>query len=393
MFPLAIRDDAHSVRSVAVIRALQLGDMLCAVPALRSLRHALPNARITLIGLPWARTFRDRFAAYIDDFEEFPGYPGIPERDWDERRFQTFKSRSSGRAYDLAVQMHGSGEHINSFLSELGAAQVAGYCPSTDRCPDSQNFLVYPSNCPEIHRHLRLMNFLGATMTDDALDFPINKEDENEFERVSSALSTAGYVCLHVGSRWPSRRWKTSGYALIADALSRWGLQVVLTGSEWEADLANDVMRQSQANCLNLIGKTTLGGMACLIKHSKLLISNDTGAAHIGAAVKTPSVVIVLGSDSARWRPLNHKLHRVVHFPVSCAPCEHFRCPTNHECSQLLDVKTVLTAVEQQLEISESSRREQVAFTEYRAASSGPKSSQNRQSMNSAVHGGVICVD
>lgn len=65
---------------IVIFRALKLGDLLCTVPAFRALRKAFPQARISLLGLPWSASFAERYYCYIDDFIHFPGYPGLPEQ-------------------------------------------------------------------------------------------------------------------------------------------------------------------------------------------------------------------------------------------------------------------------------------------------------------------------
>ena len=109
---------------IAVVRALFLGDMLCAVPALRAIRAGNPDAHI--VGLPWARELAARLTRYVDAFEAFPGFPGIPERDASPPRIVEFLARMQTQRFDLAVQLHGSGSHINEFVALLGAAQRLG---------------------------------------------------------------------------------------------------------------------------------------------------------------------------------------------------------------------------------------------------------------------------
>ena len=80
----------NEIKKIAVFRALQLGDLLCAIPAVRALRAAFPNAEITLIGLPWAKDLVARFNQYFDKFISFPGYPGLPEQPFDASKFEEF---------------------------------------------------------------------------------------------------------------------------------------------------------------------------------------------------------------------------------------------------------------------------------------------------------------
>src|SRR4051794_29268472 len=104
MMAISLLEDP-SPRRIAIFRALQLGDLLCTVPALRALRAALPRAEIVLIGLPWAESFISRFDRYLDRFIEFPGYPGLPERPPRVDRIPAFLEAVRREQFDLALQM------------------------------------------------------------------------------------------------------------------------------------------------------------------------------------------------------------------------------------------------------------------------------------------------
>ncbi len=151
--------------------------MLCLVPALRALRAALPHARVTLIGLPAARTFAARFAVYIDELVESPGYPGLPEVRPRIDLLPRFLAAMQKRHFDLALQMHGNGGITNPFVALLGARSVAGYFVAGGFCPDPRRFIPYPEDMPEVRRHLSLLAFLGVPTGGENLEFPLWKQD------------------------------------------------------------------------------------------------------------------------------------------------------------------------------------------------------------------------
>ena len=342
--------EPHQIRRIAVLRALQLGDLLVAVPAIRALSQRFPLASITLIGLPWARDFAERMP-FIDDFIEFPGAEGLPERTPQPDALPQFYRDVRARHFDIAVQMHGSGSIVNPIIEQFGAAHTMGYRPAADTAP--AHFLQWNEHEPEVLRHLRLAEALGATTRNTALEFPIHADERRELAALLNRylpLAPRPYVCVHPGARMPSRRWPAERFAAVADVLAEHGYTVVLTGSENESFIGMSVRRAMRHPAVNLIGKTSLGALAALVGDAKLVLSNDTGMSHIAAAMHTPSVIVSSGADAARWAPLDHQRHRVLWKATDCRPCSHAECPTEHECALDVTVDEVIDATADLLE-------------------------------------------
>ncbi|MBD2101974.1 glycosyltransferase family 9 protein [Leptolyngbya sp. FACHB-261] len=308
-------------RRIAIFRALQLGDLLCTVPALRALRAAFPEAEIALIGLPWARAFVQRFNCYLDSFLEFPGYPGLPERAVQVQQVPAFLSTVQQLQFDLALQLHGSGGITNPLTLLFAAKQTAGFFSSGQYCPAPERFLPHPEREPEWRRPLKLLEFLGVPLQGEALEFPLFETDWRELRSLDAAqplfaLPTEPYVCIHAGARDPNRRWSPQQFAAVADVLAAQGLKIVLTGSAAEAELTQAVATAMSSPCLNLTGQTSLGALAALLKGAQLLVCNDTGVSHLAAALQVNSVVIFTGSDPKRWAPLDQQRHRILCHPT-----------------------------------------------------------------------------
>jgi ADP-heptose:LPS heptosyltransferase len=293
------------------------------VPAFRALRRAYPDARITLVGLPWSTAFVERFHLYLDDFVVFPGYPGLPEQPPSVRQFSSFLRWMQAMEIDLALQMQGSGQISNPIVSLWDAKRTAGFYLPGNYCPDQDSFLEYPEHETEIWRHLRLMEFLGIPLQGDELEFPLFEKDWQEFHQIRKGFGLQrDFVCIHPGARKSERRWPPRDFAEVADGLSARGLQVVLTGSSEEAHLTGAVAQQMKSPAIDLAGKTSLGGLAALLSKARLVVNNDTGISHVTAAVKTPSVILFSASDMDRWAPKNRKLHKVI-WPAMDATAAH----------------------------------------------------------------------
>lgn len=299
--------DKSCIRKIGIFRALQLGDLMCSIPAIRAIRHQFPNAEIFLIGLPNAGLFVKRFPKYFNGLIKFPGYPGLPEQQYDVSEIPEFLKSMQKQKFDLLIQMQGNGNIVNPMIETFGARYTAGFFRPHDYIPDGGLFIEYPEG-HEVERHLALTEHLGIKSLGKQLEFPLTDEDTLELENSGLAFETGTYICIHPGSRGAWRQWPVENFAAIGDLCANHRKIVVITGTPDEAERAQQMASLMKSDAVIAAGKTSLGAIGRLIDNAYALVSNCTGVSHIASALNTPGVIISMDGEPHRWGPLNKEI-------------------------------------------------------------------------------------
>jgi ADP-heptose:LPS heptosyltransferase len=311
-----VKGRTSNYNKIAIFRALQLGDMLCIIPTVRALRCAFPMAKVSLIGLAWQSDFVRRFSNYFDEFIEFSGWPGLPERTWDAETSLSFVSEMQQRKFDLVLQMQGNGILTNSMCLLWKGGLTAGLKKASEAAPGEGIFI--DSEDDEDHEILRFMKLLapfGISHAGTSLEFNFLQGESDQFRDAAKTLGIRenNYVCIHPGARDPKRRWPVENFASIARALYNEGFKIVITGSTQEVEIMDQLQREAKVPTIHSIreaGEIGLGLLAGFIAHSAMLISNDTGVSHMASALNVPSVIIFSAySSQQRWAPLDQDRH------------------------------------------------------------------------------------
>ena len=331
-----------SVRSLLLVRLrVGLGDLLCTVPAVRALRAARPDLHVALTSWPETAGVVARLAPWIDELVPFPGAPGIPERPPDGT-LPDWSAAMAARGWDLALQVYGDNPAASAVTAGVRARLTGGFAPSALPDLDPALHLPYPHALHEVARHLRLFEHLGLPAgADPALELPLTDADEHA--AAALGLPTGGFAVLHPGATSASRRWPVERFAEVADGLAAAGLVVVVGGVPSEAAVTGALVAACRTPVVDLTGRTTLGSYAVLLREAAVTVANDTGTAHLAAAVGGRVVTLFLSGDPVRWRHPPH-LQTVVREDVGCNPCPHLTCPIDHRCALRISAARVLRA-------------------------------------------------
>ena len=289
-------------RRVALLRASRIGDFICAIPAFRALRAALPGARVTLITVPLLRGLAERLP-YFDEVASFPGFPGIAAQLFEPGAVLRFFQRMQAEHFDLAVQLQGSGVYSNPFLLMLGARRNAGFVRAGDAVR-LDAALPLPEHGHEIHRALALPVFLGATPTGEHTEFPLTHVDQLRAEALLQGLPRP-LIGLHPTAHHRLRRWPLDRFASAAQALvRRHGGTLVILGGAGEYEYNRALAERVRGSCRDLTGLTTLATLGAVLTRLAAFITSDSGPAHIAYPLDVPTVTVFRAGGAHRYGPL-----------------------------------------------------------------------------------------
>ena len=273
---------AHSGRDVVyVLRALGLGDLLTAVPALRGLRRHHPDARLVLAAPAQYRELALLTGA-VDELVPTAGLGNVTVLD---------------RPPALAVNLHGRGPQSVEHLLALTPTAVLSH--RHPRFPDLDG-PPWQDDVHEVDRWCILLNWAGITSDPDDLFL----------DRPEGYPVRDGVVVVHPGAAASARRWPAARFAEVAAALRADGHEVLVTGSSAERALALEVAAKAGLpESAVLAGQLDLLQLVALIGDCRLLVCGDTGVGHVATATGTPSVLLFGPTPPSRWGPRDGDRH------------------------------------------------------------------------------------
>jgi ADP-heptose:LPS heptosyltransferase len=270
-------------RPVAVVlRPLGLGDLLTGVPAIRAVRVAVPAHRLVLA----TTAALEPLVRLIDEVDAVLPARELEPLDW------------AGPPPELAVDLHGKGPASHAI--------VAGLAPDRLLTFHSRG---YPgprwyADEHEVHRWCRLVSEgLGVAADPDALDLAVPPVP----------VPVSGAAVVHPGAAFPGRRWPAERFAAVARHLAAGGHDVRITGGPAEVSLARSVADLAGlGEEAVLAGRTTSLELAAVVAAARVVVSGDTGVAHLASAYRRPSLVLFGPVSPQLWGPPPRAQHVVL---------------------------------------------------------------------------------
>ncbi|MGB9181739.1 MAG: lipopolysaccharide heptosyltransferase II [Pyrinomonadaceae bacterium] len=345
----ARRLNDKEIKRVVVRGTNWVGDAVMTIPALRELRRVLPSAHITLATRSWSEGL---FAGadFLDDIL-------IYDRKARDVRAVARQAREwRRREFNLALLFQNAFEA--AVIASLARVPLRVGYGTDGRRALLTHALALPHWRVERHEVFYYLNIISELETllygeSQILSrepiFALQVSDERrararELLREAGAHEERPMVALCPGStNSRAKRWPADRYAAVADKfIESAGADVLLIGAADELEVSLEVKAQMRHQPIVLTGRTSLDEVVAILSLASLLITNDTGPAHIAAALERPTLVIFGPTDPTTTRPFS-KSAEIIRQPPECAPCMLRDCPIDHRCMTAISPAVVFT--------------------------------------------------
>lgn len=345
--------DWENVKRILVIRLRSIGDTVLCTPSLIALRRFLPEARIDVLLEGWVAPLLDEFKGLNNVL--------IAGRDFTER-LQTAREIRAHR-YDVVFNLHG-GTTSTFFARASGAPHMVGFANYqysflyNHRMPPAAEFWGR-KDLHSAEQQLALLGSVGVPVQDKpASSLRVTEKAaaslaaKLEAKAQTAGLSLGRTALVHPVAAFDTKQWATENFARIAEFLSEKGFFSVAVSTPAEAGVLNKLVRDSKAPII-AFDDLSLPEITALAARSRLFVGNDSGIAHMAAAVGTPSVVIFGSSNRVHWRPWTSTPNEIIYNEFPCQPCAGYTCEEFGEpkCILSVGVDPVKEAIERLITI------------------------------------------
>ena len=288
-----------STPELIVLRQTGLGDLVSGLPALRALRRAFPKHRMRMTCPSWLAPLAThlRVADILVTEDHGAGGP-VEHESADESMVR--KALESVRSPDVLVALRAPERDVARAVVDGPARLVIAY-----RHPEIDATAPFPTFSFDDHillRWERLLDRFGV----------VSRRADLHFRLPVGAARGGRHTVIHVGAGSPARRWPEERWSQVARALEMAGHRVLLTGSEDEAALVARVRGSAGIpRDRDVSGRTDVLALAQLVSEARLVLSCDTGIAHVAIGLRVPSVIL-FGAVAPVWwgAPPGCLLHR-----------------------------------------------------------------------------------
>jgi lipopolysaccharide heptosyltransferase II len=330
----------RNAKNILCIRLDSLGDVLMMTPAFRALKETDPERTITLLtsqsGAKLARLVPEINQMIIYDppwmKASAPPADSTPEFEMIERlKSHNFDAAVIFTTYSQSPLPAAFLTFMADIPLRLAHCRENPYHLLTDWVPETDHF-GDPNIRHEVRRQLDLVAAIGSTATNENLSLEVSPKAINQVHQYLNQIclqEDKPWVILHPGATAASRRYPSDSYARVARELaSQHRMQVLFTGTESEFEIVEAIRSGMNTPSFSLAGKLDVEEFAALLSIAPLLITNNTGPAHIAAAMNTP-VVVLYALTNPQHTPWNVP-QRVLFHDVPCKYCYKSTCPMGH---------------------------------------------------------------